>query len=184
MAIPIARPAGDFDQKRRLFRIFAVALGNGDLLLMGEDAHPLEELRGFLIGAFGWGAGATLVLAVLGSLAMSTSVLRRVEAINRTSERIMAGELKRRLPTSGGSGRSRSGDEFDRLAANLNIMLDRIEVLVQGLRQVCTDIAHDLRTSLGRLRRTLELARDSAPADHGSAVVSVIDKAIGEADAL
>jgi signal transduction histidine kinase len=150
---------------------------------LGEDAHPLEELREFLIGGFGWGAGATLVLAVPGSLAMSTSVLRRVEAINRASERIMDRELDRRLPTSS-SDRSRSGDEFDRLAANLNIMPDRIEVLAQGLRQVSTDIAHDLRTPLGRLRRTLELARDGAPAHHGSAVVSVIDMAIEEADAL
>jgi signal transduction histidine kinase len=63
-------------------------------------------------------------------------------------------------------------------------MLDRIEVLAQGLRQVSTDIAHDLRTPLGRLRRTLELARDGAPAHHSSAVVSVIDMAIEEADAL
>jgi methyl-accepting chemotaxis protein len=87
-------------------------------------------------------------------MAMSTGVLRRVEAINRASERIMAGELDRRLPMTTG-GRSGRGDEFDRLAANLNVMLDRIEVLVQGLRQVSTDIAHDLRTPLGRLRRTL-----------------------------
>jgi signal transduction histidine kinase len=157
-AIPIAGSSGDADQKRGLFRILAVALENGDLLLLGEGEHPLEELREFLIGGFGRGAGATLVLAIPGSLAMSTSVLRRVEAINRASERIMDRELHRRLPTSS-SDRSRSGGEFDRLAANLNILLDRIDVLVQGLRQVFTDIAHNLRKPLGRLRRTLELAR-------------------------
>ena len=95
----------------------------------------------------------------------------------------MAGDLDRRLPTTTGD-RSRSGDEFDRLATNLNIMLDRIEVLVKGLRQVSTDIAHDLRTPLGRLRRTLELARDSALVDPKSAVAPVIDQAIEEADAL
>ena len=101
-------------------------------------AHPLEELREFLLGAFGWGAGATLVLAVLGSIGMSTGVLRRVEAINRASERIMAGELDRRLPTTIGD-RSRSGDEFDRLAANLNVMLDRIAGVRSrdGARRTC-----------------------------------------------
>jgi signal transduction histidine kinase len=182
-AIPVMASVGDADEKRRLFRILGVALKDGGFLFLGEDAHPLEELREFLFGAFGWGAGATLVLAVLGSVAMSTGVLRRVEAINRASERVMAGELDRRLPTTTGS-RSGRGDEFDRLAANLNVMLDRIEALVQGLRQVSTDIAHDLRTPLGRLRRTLESARDGALVHPGSAVAPVIDQAIEEADAL
>jgi signal transduction histidine kinase len=63
-------------------------------------------------------------------------------------------------------------------------MLDRIEGLVQGLRQVSTDIAHDLRTPLGRLRRTLEQARDSAPAEAGSAVVARIETAIADIDTL
>jgi signal transduction histidine kinase len=166
-----------------LFRIFRIALKNGGFLVLGQNAYPLEELREFVFGAFGWGAGATLVLAVLGSVVMSTGVLRRVEAINRASERIMAGELDRRLPTTTGDW-SGSGDEFDRLAANLNVMLDRIEVLVQGLRQVSTDIAHDLRTPLGRLRATLELARDSASVDGRSAGATVIDQAIEEIDAL
>jgi signal transduction histidine kinase len=180
IAIPVTAPAGDADKRGRPFRALGVTLKDGGFLLLGGDAHPLEELSEFLLRAFGWGAGATLVLAVLGSVAMSTGVLRRVEAINRASEGIMAGELNRRLPTTTG-GRS---DEFDRLATNLNVMLDRIEVLVQGLRQVSTDIAHDLRTPLGRLRRTLESARDSAPVHPGSEVVPVIDQAIEEADAL
>jgi signal transduction histidine kinase len=183
IAIPIAALGGDVDEQRRLYRALGVALKDSGFLFLSEDAHPLEELREFLLGAFGWGAGATLVLAVLGSMVMSAGVLRRVEAINRASEGIMAGELHRRLPTTT-SVRSGSGDEFDRLAANLNVMLDRIEVLVQGLRQISTDIAHDLRTPLGRLRRTLETARESAAVGPGSAVMPVIDQAIEEADAL
>jgi signal transduction histidine kinase len=183
ITMPITATDGDADGHRRLFRTLGVVLRDGSFLVLAEDAHPLEELREFLLGAFGWGAGATFVLAVLGSMAMSTGVLRRVEAINRASERIMAGELDRRLPTTTG-GRSGSRDEFDRLAANLNVMLDRIEVLVQGLRQVSTDIAHDLRTPLGSLRRTLEAAREKALVQADSALVPVIDQAIEEADAL
>src|SRR3977135_2914697 len=84
---------------------------------------------------------------------MVSRVMHRVEVINRASERIMAGDLTGRLPvgmiTAG-------GDEFDRLSINLNRMLDRIEKLVEGMRQVSTDIAHDLRTPLTRLSRTLE----------------------------
>lgn len=63
-------------------------------------------------------------------------------------------------------------------------MLDRIEVQVQGLRQISTDIAHDLRTPLGRLRRTLELAREKALVHPGHVVVPVINRAIEEADEL
>jgi signal transduction histidine kinase len=181
--VPPNEPAGNGDYEPRLFRTLGVSLADGSLLVLAQDAHSLDDLREFVMQSFGWGAAATFVLAVLGSMAMSTSVLRRVEAINRASERIIAGDLARRLPTTTG-GRGGSGDEFDRLAANLNVMLDRIEGLVQGLRQVSTDIAHDLRTPLGRLRRTLEQARDSAPAEPSSAVVARIDTAIADIDTL
>jgi signal transduction histidine kinase len=181
--LPIATSTGDVDQEQKWYRTLGTAFSDGGFLFLGQDAHALDELREFLLGAFGWGAGATLVLAVLGSMAMSTGVLRRVEAINRASERIIAGELDRRLPTTAGGGKG-GRDEFDRLAANLNVMLDRIEVLVQGLRQISTDIAHDLRTPLGRLRRTLELAREKALVHPGPVAAPVIDQAIEEADAL
>ena len=180
---PIGTSAVDVDYEPIVFRTLGVPLNGGGFLFLGQDAHSLDELREFVVQAFGWGAAATLVLAVLGGMAMSTSVLRRVEAINRASERIMAGDLKRRLPTTKG-GRTGTGDEFDRLSANLNVMLDRIEGLVQGLRQVSTDIAHDLRTPLGRLRRTLELARDSALADNGSSILTAIENATAEVDML
>jgi signal transduction histidine kinase len=181
--LPIAASRGSANHTHRLFRTLGVALGDGPLLFLGQDAHALEELREFVFAAFEWGVGATLVLAVLGSMAMSAGVLRRVEAINRASERIMAGDLDRRLPTTT-TDRNGGGDEFDRLAENLNLMLDRIGVLVQGLRQVSTDIAHDLRTPLGRLRRTLEQAREDASLDAGAAGAAMIDRAIEEVDAL
>ena len=81
---------------------------------------------------------------------MSRNMLRRLDAINRTSGEIIAGDLTRRVPVSG------SGDEFDVLAENLNRMLDRIERLMKGLREVTDSVAHDLRTPLNRLRNRLE----------------------------
>jgi signal transduction histidine kinase len=84
---------------------------------------------------------------------MSFSVLRRIEAVSQTSRDIVGGDLQRRIPGRG------SGDEFDHLAASLNAMLDRIQTLMEGLRQVSNDIAHDLRTPLTRLRQRLELAQ-------------------------
>jgi signal transduction histidine kinase len=84
---------------------------------------------------------------------MSIGFLRRVEAINRTSREIVSGNLTERVPLRA------TGDEFDRLTENLNQMLDRIQALMDSLRQVSSDIAHDLRTPLSRLRQRLEGAR-------------------------
>jgi len=82
---------------------------------------------------------------------MTRHMLRRVETVNRTSERIIHGDLSQRVPVSG------SGDEFDQLAGNLNAMLDQIEHLMNGVRQVTDNIAHDLRTPLSRLRARVEV---------------------------
>jgi signal transduction histidine kinase len=80
-------------------------------------------------------------------------LLRKIETVSQTSRDIVAGDLQQRVPV-----RDR-GDEFDHLAVSLNAMLDRIQTLMEGLRQVTTDIAHDLRTPLTRLRQRLELAQ-------------------------
>src|SRR3546814_18380835 len=82
---------------------------------------------------------------------MSRNALRRIEAINRASRDIMAGDLSRRVPLSG------SGDELDRLAENLNAMLAQIEQLMTAMREVPDHIAHDLRSQLSRLRSRLEV---------------------------
>jgi signal transduction histidine kinase len=83
---------------------------------------------------------------------MSRNMLRRVEQVNRTAERVVAGNLSDRVPLRG------SGDEFDQLASNLNGMLDQIERLMTGMREVTDNVAHDLKTPLARLRARLELA--------------------------
>ena len=107
---------------------------------------------------------------------MSRNLLRRVEQVNRTSERVMAGNLSDRVPVAG------SGDEFDQLAANLNRMLDQIERLMTAMREVTDDVAHDLKTPLSRLRARLELAL-LAPVD-AAGQSEAIRAAIDEADRL
>src|SRR5207237_2140575 len=106
----------------------------------------------------------------------SVGLWKHIESIAETSRDIIAGDLGRRVPIRG------SDDEFDHLAASLNAMLARIESLMDGLRQVSSDIAHDLRTPLGRLRQHLEDARDRAKttAEYDAAT----DAAIEEADEL
>ncbi len=129
-----------------------LAAPQGGYLLVGLDASNLRELRHAIGYAFLWVVAGTLVLALIGGSVMSFSVLGRVEAISRASRRIVEGDLGQRVALRG------TNDEFDHLATSLNAMLDRIEALMGGMRQVSSDIAHDLRTPLSRHRQRLELA--------------------------
>jgi len=149
-------------------------LPGGQHLLVGREINDLEAIRGLILGALGWGILVTLVAALAIGLLMGARVLRRLEAINQTSRDIMHGDLSQRVPTDG------SGDDYDQLASNLNQMLDRIEALMESVRQVSDNIAHDLRTPLGRLRTRLEEIRSSQP----GVPSNDIERAIGDADDL
>src|SRR5262245_40388905 len=135
---------------------YGVLLSNGTFVLAGEDVGRLEATRKAILTAFAVGGGVSVILAILGGLALSAGFLRRVESVNRTAHQVMAGQLESRVAVRD------NGDELDRLAANLNAMLDRIQSLMESLKQVSSDIAHDLRTPLARLRQQLETAKVSA----------------------
>lgn len=129
---------------------FGRRLPGGAYLLVGEDDNRIDEAKEAILRAFGWGMATVLVLSVGGGILISLGFLKRIDAINRTTRAIMAGNLEDRVPTRA------TNDELDQLAANLNAMLDRIQVLMESLRQVSSDIAHDLRMPLARLRQRLE----------------------------
>lgn len=152
------------------------ATEDGGYLFVGTNAHEVHELRESVAQSFLWGLGAAMLLVLGGGALMSASVLRRIEAVSQTSRDIVAGDLQRRIPLNG------SGDEFDHLAASLNAMLDRIGVLMEGLRQVSTDIAHDLRTPLTRLRQRLELAQQR-PLD-AAALHATLGATLNDVDAI
>lgn len=146
-------------------------------LLVGRDMSELDQLRGRLIASLRWVFAVTIVLGFGGGLLVARGAMHRIEAINRTTRQIMSGDLTGRVPRSGG------GDEIDRLAGNLNAMLDQIERLMTGMRQVTESVAHDLRTPLSRLRARVELAliRDTDdPEDYRA----VLQDTIMEADRL
>ena len=127
-------------------------LDNGMRILVGRDlAEPgaLRVLvrRAVFISVAAMGLGALLLWLFIGR-----NALRRIDRISDASKKIMAGDLTQRLPVSG------SGDEYDRLSGALNGMLERIEKLNEGLRQVSDNIAHDLKTPLTRLRNRAQEA--------------------------
>ena len=149
---------------------------DGDLLFVGVDRFELEEMREMVIRAFLWMGGATVLLAVSGGMIMSAGLLRRVESISRDSQAIVSGDLDRRISIRG------TDDEFDHLAHSLNVMLDRIQGLMQAMSEVSSDIAHDLRTPLTRLRHRLELAASGGLS--GQALQATLDGSLRDVDTI
>jgi signal transduction histidine kinase len=127
----------------------------GDYLFVGWSTHQLHDMEQMVVGTFVWGFAASIALALAGGFVMSGRLLRKIQSISDTSRDIVESDLSRRIPLSS------ARDEFDNLAASVNGMLDRIQALMNDLRQVTTDIAHDMRTPLTRLRQRLELAQRS-----------------------
>jgi signal transduction histidine kinase len=133
-----------------LVRVFA--LPAGFRLLVGRDLEERERLRDIILAAGRWSLAIVIVLGIAGGLFVTRRVLKRVDAMTETTRKIMEGDLTGRLAIAG------TGDELDRLASNLNDMLERIEALMYGLKEMSDNIAHDLKTPLTRLRNRCEEA--------------------------
>jgi signal transduction histidine kinase len=157
------------------FILFGTQLG-GYSLVVGRRAHPVWEVHEAILKSFAWALGMMIPLALLGGLIMGRRSFRRVETIGAAMRQIAEGDLARRVPVAG------TGDEIDRLARDINRVLQEIERLVDQLKQVTNDIAHDLRTPLGRLRQGLERALDRETTMTG--YQSGIEKAIIEINGI
>ena len=128
----------------------AARLPDGGRLVVGRSSHGLHRLLRTMTTAALWTAAISSVMSLAIAFLIAGVFLARIERVNAAVSSIMDGRMDDRLPAIG------MGDEFDQLASNLNAMLDRIQHLMDGLRQVSADVAHDLRTPLTRLRRRLE----------------------------
>jgi len=135
----------------------------------GSDLARARVARREMMQIMAWLFAAAALLASAGGVAVSRSFLRKSDAMARACRAIMDGDLKARIPVRG------TQDELDRLAGTINEMLDRIAALMENLRQVTNDIAHDLRTPVSHLRQGLERARE-APADLAQALETAIHK--------
>ena len=155
-----------------------ILVPDGYRLLIARDISDAALFRERIKLTLLWSGLVALVLGLIGGAVMGRNLLRRVEQVNRTAERVMRGNLSDRVPRKARG----TSDEFDQLAANLNNMLDQIERLMGGMREVSDNIAHDLRTPLARLRARLELSLIDAP--EVGAATDAIRAAIDEADRL
>jgi signal transduction histidine kinase len=163
----------DTAHHRALVRV--TELTNGFRLLVGRDLEERRRIFGIVAKAAQWSLLVVIVLGIGGGIFVARRVLRRIDAMTGTTRRIMAGDLSGRLPVG------RSGDELDRLAESLNAMLERIEALMTGLKEVSDNIAHDLKTPLTRLRNRAEeaLASSGSEAEYRAALERTIEESDG-----
>ena len=150
-------------------------LPGGFHVLVGRDIEERQRIYDIISTAGRWSMAAVVVLGLGGGFFVSRRILRRVDAITEKSETIMAGNLSGRLPVAG------TGDEIDRLALNVNAMLDRIELLMRGFKEVSDNVAHDLKTPLTRLRNRCEAALRNArtDTDYRTALDATIEESEG-----
>ncbi len=165
---------GERGEHEALVRVFE--LPGGFRLLVGRDLEERERLYHIVIAAGRWSIAVVIVLGLIGGFFVTRRVLHRVDAMTETTRNIMAGDLSDRLPVAG------TGDELDRLADNLNVMLDRIEALMVGMKEVSDNIAHDLKTPLTRLRNRAEQALRLAKGE--TEYRAALDATIEESDGL
>lgn len=121
-------------------------------LLVGRSLHDAKRVKSAINRALGWGLALTVLLGIVGGYFTSRHLVQRVEAMNRIAKRIIGGDMKSRMKLSG------TRDEFDQLAYGFNEMMDEIERLVESIRTVTDNVAHDLRTPLNRLRSRIDVA--------------------------
>ncbi|MGE0845880.1 MAG: sensor histidine kinase [Flavobacteriaceae bacterium] len=146
-------------------------LPGGFRLAVGRDTAERERFLEVVERAAWWAGALVLILGIGGGYLIARRTLSRIDAVNETSRRIMRGDLSERIPRNG------SGDEFDRLSANLNDMLERISRLVAGMREVSDNIAHDLRTPLARMRGRIEASlRGGGEAEMRAALEDTVEE--------
>ncbi len=159
--------------------VHVVELPGGFRLLVGRDLEERERIYSIIGNAGRWSFALVVVLGLAGGFFVSRRVLKRIDAMTGTAQTIMAGDFSGRLPIAG------TGDELDRLAEHVNAMLERIEALMRGLKEVSDNIAHDLKTPLTRLRNRCEQAlRAAAGADSIGDYRAALDATIAESDEL
>jgi len=151
-------------------------------LFVGRRAHSVWEIQKLILRSVAWALCITIPIAFFGVVTLAKQASRRVDAIAIAMDAYLQGNLSQRVPQTS------RGDEIDRLADNINNVLRQIEKLIDGMKQVTSDVAHDLRTPLSRLRQRLESAKEGGDKAQGSVkpseAIEEIDGILATFDAL
>lgn len=157
-------------------KALTIPLSKWRMLLVGQSTQGSEKIEQTIIKTFWASLVVTIIMAFIGALIMTRSVMGRINIINRSAHTIMHGELSARIPFTKG------GDEFDDLSANLNAMLDKIEILLQSISLFANNIAHDLRSPLSRIISRLDAGLRKI--DHDNPARALIEKNIADMQGL
>ncbi|MBY0284651.1 MAG: HAMP domain-containing histidine kinase [Sphingomonas sp.] len=157
-------------------RLFSTDIAPGLRLAVALDNHAIEQVDRTILALCLAAFALAIVVGAIGALMLGGYLQRRFEVVVATAVDIAGGNLGRRMPLGP------RGDEFDRLGGALNAMLDRITMLLDNLRQISSDVAHDLRTPLARLRVEIELAQNGAPDPEQQR--AALDRALRQSDEL
>ncbi|MDB5683102.1 MAG: hypothetical protein JWM75_800 [Sphingomonas bacterium] len=147
------------DGEHRIAQALTTRLPDKSRLVVAADRAVIDEMDATLLKLFAGAFGIMLLLGIGAAWLVGAVTRARLSRIDRTALAIIDGDLARRMPITG------AGDEFDRVSATLNRMLDRIAGLMDNLRQVSSDVAHDLRTPLTRLHNRLDEALSAGNPD-------------------
>jgi len=150
----------------------------GGYLFVGDGNGDINDAQSLLLNGLLWGIGISLLSSILGGYFLGLKAQRRVAEMEDVLNAVSAGQLQARVP------RSHTSDDIDHVAALINNTLDRLKRLIDNLRQVSTDIAHDLRTPISRMRQKLEIVQSGSPdiATYRTAVDETIEEIDGIAD--
>ncbi|BCG84865.1 MULTISPECIES: ATP-binding protein [unclassified Mesorhizobium] len=140
------------------YRAYSGSVG-GNNLTIAFSLSETEELETIMLMSFGWATLIITGLAIAGGALLASRVQRRLDGIAATMVDVSHGRLDTRIPLTG------NGDDIDMVSGQVNAALDRLSGLVDGMKQVSTNIAHDLKTPLNRLQMILEGAADKAARD-------------------
>lgn len=164
------------DERRGYALVRSVELSNGMRLVVGRDVVERQGFSAIIVQSFLFGVLGIIAFSLIAGGITARRVLKRIDTIRETSTKIMSGNLSERVPVT------QRNDEFDGLATNLNAMLDRIEQLLQGLKEVTDNVAHDLKTPLTRLRSQAESALREGASDEMRQ--QALEATIAESDRL
>jgi len=143
--------SGHNDDQDGYWPVIAVTLTDGSRLLVAQSIRQSEDIQEFILATMAAILAVSVLLALIMGWRLGRNMLDHVDRINETAQKVTVGDFSKRIPLSG------QDDEFDELSNHLNTMLNRIETLLSGMRQVSDNVAHDLRKPLARMRNRIEI---------------------------
>lgn len=145
-------------------------------LLVGNSDRALREVQRILLHGLGWALIATILLATGSAIYLARRAQQKIDVFATTLSKVSRGEISERVPVT------RSHDDLDHVAAQINATLAHLQKLIESVNQASSDIAHDLKKPIGRLRRRLELALRNA--DDGASFRTQVEDSLGELDSI